>query len=223
MIPMQQESEHISEDESLANKKLRCKKCREYQYRETMRLMNYGNFCDTTCEAAWIIEKSRKDQVKAKKKKNSEFKQKVRSKDVSYQHDITQPVFNRMRVLEEKLWYQERGLEPECISCKKKGDFCCGHFKTRGSQKNLAYDRMNSRLQCNTYCNKHLSGNINGNKNSRGYIKGLHERFGSEKAQEIIDYCESHTEVKKWTCEELIEIRTNAYAEIRRLEEVLGL
>ena len=99
-------------------------------------------------------------------------------------------------------------------------DWCCGHFKTRGSQRELAYDEKNTYLQCNRYCNKGLSGNINGNKTTRGYLQGLRDRFGEREAQGIIEYCEQKR-VKKWTCEELIEMRKKFNAEIRRLEKLL--
>lgn len=126
-----------------------------------------------------------------------------------------------MRVLQEKLWFKARGLEPECISCSKQNmDWCCGHFKTRGSQRELAYDEKNTYLQCNRYCNKGLSGNINGNKTTRGYIQGLIDRFGQEQANEIIEYCEQKR-VKKWHWQELEEMRKRFNAEIRRLEKLL--
>jgi hypothetical protein len=205
----------------MANAKRRCIFCKEYEYAEDGIVLNPGFFCSIEHATKYGHDKAVKTKEKAVKDKNKKFKAKVLLKDVAYQHSITQPVYNRMRVLEEKLWYLERGLTPKCISCGKKEDFCCGHFKTRGSQKNLAYDRVNNFLQCNTYCNKHLSGNINGNKNTRGYIAGLFERFGDEKAQEIIDYCEAHTEVKKWTGEELIGMRAEFNAKIRQLKQRL--
>ena len=41
----------------------------------------------------------------------------AKRRDLKWQHKLTQKTFNRMRVLEELLWFKERGLEPECISC----------------------------------------------------------------------------------------------------------
>ena len=62
------------------------------------------------------------------------------------------------------------------------------------------------------------SGNINGCKNTRGYLKGLSERFGDGLAGVIIEHCEANT-VKKWNCEELIEMRAGFNKEIKRLIE----
>lgn len=127
-----------------------------------------------------------------------------------------------MRVLEELLWFQDNGLEPECISCKKtKMDWCCGHFKTVGAQSGLRYDLNNTFLQCNFYCNQNLSGNIEGNKNTRGFRLGLLERFGEDHGQELIGYCETHTDPRKWEWQELQENRAEYAARIRELEQCL--
>ena len=97
-------------------------------------------------------------------------------------------------------------------------DWACGHFKTVSAQGNLRYDPINTYLQCNRYCNMGLSGNIEGNKNTHGYKKGLLKRFGEEEGLGIIEYCETHTEVKKWQCDELIERRQFFNKRIRELE-----
>lgn len=193
----------------------RCKICRD---KFEARYFLQKACLNPACLAEW----SKLDREKKADEKFKVRKKEYKESDVNHQHDLTQVVFNKMRVLEEKLWFKLFGLEPECISCKKKNmDWCCGHFKTRGSQKNLAYDRVNTYLQCNRYCNKGLSGNINGNKTTRGYLVGLSERFGDKKAKEIIDYCETNTQVKKWTGAELKLMRKGFNAEIRKLEQDL--
>jgi len=134
------------------------------------------------------------------------------------QHDLTQTVFNKLRVLQEKKWFTDKGLEPECISCGKQNmDWCCGHFKSRGAQSNLRYDEVNTYLQCNRYCNMGLSGNIEGNKTTRGYKVGLTERFGDSDASYIVEYCESNTAVRKWTGEELQEMRKTFNLQIKQI------
>lgn len=172
-----------------------------------------------------LIKTGRKEQkreVRIKKAEDAEFKKRVQVKDLDYQHGLTQPVFNRMRVREELIWFRERGIEPYCISCQRTHmDWSCGHLKTRGAQSNIRYDRMNTYLQCNFRCNRNLSGNINGDKTSIGYKKGLIVRFGQEKGQAIIDYCDTHTKPRKWTGEELIELRAYCAAQIRELKKVL--
>lgn len=167
-------------------------------------------------------ERGDRKALKIKKAESRAFRKKVHGGDLGYQHGLTKDVFNRMRVLEEKLWFKEHGLEPYCISCGKANmDWSCGHFKTVGSQGNLRYDRVNTYLQCNWACNRNLSGNINGNKNSVGYKQGLRDRFGQEEGQRIIDYCDSHTQPVKWTCEYLIRFRAECAARFRDLEPQL--
>ena len=68
-----------------------------------------------------------------------------------------------------------------------------------------------------------LSGNIEGNKTTRGYKKGLIERFGEKEGNSIIEYCESATAPVDWSGEELIEFRKNINKKIRELKAVLDL
>jgi len=179
--------------------------------------------CSPSC-AIKLVDMDK--QAKAKKARNSEIKrvkQKLKDLDrqsLKWQHRQTQPVFNRMRVLQEKVRFKSIGKEPECVSCGKANmDFCCGHFKTVGAHSELRYDEYNTHLQCNRYCNKGLSGNINGNKTTRGYIQGLIDWYGDD-AQEYFNHCET-AKPKKWTWQELEEMRKRFNAEIRRLEKLL--
>ena len=202
----------------MANSKRKCKNCGE-RVRDYIVLNNvaycsfesavqYGN--KNKAKGAEIVRK-------ASDKKHAARKKEFKLSDITHQHKLTQASFNRLRVLQEKKWFADRGLEPECISCGKQNmDWCCGHFKSRGAQGNLRYDEKNTYLQCNRYCNMALSGNISGNKTTRGYVAGLFVRF-REASKSIIDYCESNTTVKKWTGEELQEMRKQFYKQIKEL------
>ena len=68
------------------------------------------------------------------------------------------------------------------------------------------------------YCNKNLSGNISGNKNTIGYTKGIIHRFGEARGSEIIGYCETNTQTKIWTCEEVEAIRMDYLAKEKLLK-----
>ena len=179
-------------------------------------------YCSAECLV--IHEKAKRvaaaeKKVKADRKKDRAAVRELNRKSLSWQHKQTQPVFNRMRVLEELKWFKSRGLEPVCISCGKPNmDWCCGHFKTVGAQSNLRYDELNTWLQCNRNCNMCKSGNIEGDKNARGYKQGLLDRFGAEEGKRIIDYCESNTEPYKWTIDELEVMRAKFNARVRELK-----
>jgi len=201
------------------------KKCKQCGVRSAEgRQYPIGWLCSDKCRDILIKQQWQKDHDKLCQKAHKEkvardkaFKKKVVTHDVSYQLKVTQAVFNRLRKLQEYKWFADRGLKPYCISCGKEDmDWCCGHFKTVGSQGALRFDEMNTYLQCNRYCNSGLSANINGNKTTHGYIKGLEIRFGKNKAQEIIDYCEIDR-TKKWTGEELISMRKLFNKEIKEL------
>lgn len=207
----------------LALKAVKLKKCKvclgEFTPRATTQKV-----CSTSC-AIKLVEANKRDKLK--KAANDDIKrvkQKLKQLDresLKWQHKQAQKAFNRMRVLQEVVRFKLIGKEPECVSCGKTNmDFCCGHFKTVGAHGELRYDELNTHLQCNRYCNKGLSGNINGNKNTRGYIQGLIDWYGEVKANEIIIYCESKTS-KKWSWQELEEMRKGFNVEVRKLESIL--
>ena len=190
----------------------RCKVCRDKF--EPKYFLQKACF-NPKCLAEW----AKKDRETKADKAHAVKKKAFRLSDTKLQHDLTQTVFNKLRVLQEKKWFADRGLEPECISCGKKNmDWCCGHFKSRGAQGNLRYVQENTYLQCNKYCNMSLSGNISGTKTTRGYTVGLFDRFGDEEAARIIEYCETNTAVKKWTGEELQEMRKDFNLQIKELK-----
>lgn len=107
---------------------------------------------------------------------------------VEWQHKRTQTAFNKMRVLEELLWFQEQGLEPVCISCSQPlgGDqWACGHYKSKGHNQALRYVRENTFLQHNHRCNLKLSGDIQGTDTTHGFTQGIVKRFGQVESTRI--------------------------------------
>jgi len=198
------------------------RKCPECKEKYTPQYTSMQPTCNKFKCMAKHSTKTRVKAEKDRKLKDKAFKQKHLIETTAYQHKLTQPVFNKMRVLEEKLWFFERGIEPYCISCGKiHRTWSCGHLKTVGHQRNLRYDPRNTFLQCWWYCNKNLSGNIEGNKNTHGYKRGLILRFGQEEGQAIIDYCEQTTAPVKWDWYELQEFRRGCNARIRELSRHL--
>jgi hypothetical protein len=66
-------------------------------------------------------------------------------------------------------------------------------------------------LQHNRNCNMAKSGDI------EGYKKGLVARFGEDKGASIINYCETHNEIVKYTWQELESLRSELNKKIREL------
>jgi len=159
----------------MANASVKCSGCPDRFLKSGMVKIQLNWFHSYECAAKHGQAKAEKarerkaaKEAKEVKQEASSRKKKFKQEDVPRQHKLTQTVFNKMRVLEEKKWFADRGLEPECISCGKKMDWCCGHYKTVGAQGVLRYDKDNTKLQCNRNCNMMLSGNINGSKQFRG-------------------------------------------------------
>ena len=203
-------------------KKRKCCNCKErYPVDEGM-ILPAGFFHSMNCVTEYSTNKVRKQRAselkrkaKVDKQKHSTLKKKVSLDNVRHQRKLTQQAFNKMRVLEELKWFKTGDLYPYCISCLQPlgGDqWCCGHFKTSGGNSRLTFDRKNTYLQHNRNCNMAKSGDID------GYKKGLAYRFGEQEAKEIISYCEQNTQAKKWTGEELSELRKGFNSEIRRLQ-----
>lgn len=161
-------------------------------------------------------------EIKKQERANAVAKKEYYRQDLAWQHKQCQPVFNKLRRLQELKWFHDRGLTPACISCGNPlgGDvWCNGHFKSVGSSSSLRYDFRNSYLQHNFRCNSALSGDINGTAKTHGYKQGLINRFGEEVGQSIIDYCESKAaEVSRFTWQELEEMRKEWNKQIRELE-----
>ena len=203
----------------MARKKT-CKNCKnKYQPAEGAR--PFENWCSVEARGRKKAKEAKTEREK--KKQTAAARIQLKREDLDWQKERTQQSFNKMRVIEEKLWYYERGLEPVCISCGKPNmDWCCGHLKTRGGFPELRFDRKNTFLQCNFHCNRNLSANLNGNKYSHGYLKGLKLRFGEEEGQSIIEYVESPHELIKWTWQELEAFRREINARIRELEKQLA-
>lgn len=204
----------------MANKNKRCCNCKKYFLAESMKKNNAGYFCNIGCIAEYAAKRVKKQQDKAKVERKKVFIANDRTKQLK----LTQDAFNKMRRHEELLWFQEKGLVPTCISCRKPigGDqWACGHFKTVAARSDLQFDRRNTYLQHNVRCNRNLSGDIAGTSNTIGYTAGILDRFGPEEGQAILDYCNRSVQIADWKCDQLIGMRKGFNAEIRRIEKLL--
>jgi len=209
----------------MAVAKLKCKcGCGKYQLRDKAEKYPYGNFYDKLHADKWIEDKYKRDKAKklAKAKRvqtkqvkaNKKAVRELNRKNLQWQHKQTQPVFNKLRRLQEFKWFSDRGLEPVCISCQKplgNDQWCNGHFKSVGSNGRLRYDFKNSYLQHNRNCNMGKSGDAS------NYEKGLIARFGEKKGREIISYCEENNKPLKLTWQDIEELRVEFNKQIKAL------
>ncbi len=194
------------------------KSCKFCKQPATQRFgLNY--FCSTDCAynqaRANIIKRA---DIDAKERRKRDRGLLVKLKRPSEHASEAQELFNKMRRLECLLWFKERNLEPVCISCQKPlgGDvWACGHYKTRGARKDLAFERLNTHLQHNFSCNKNKSGDVEGQK--IGYVM----IYGKVEAEIILADLEVRREIPKRTPEDWQAMKKEFRAEIRRLQSLL--
>lgn len=194
-------------------------KCKFCKKPATQRFgLNY--FCSADCAynqaRALQAKKASKD---ASEQRKADRERLVKLKTPSEHASEAQELFNKMRRLECLLWFKERNLEPVCISCQKPlgGDvWACGHYKTRGARKDLAFERLNTHLQHNFSCNKNKSGDVEGQKIGYAMI------YGQAETERILADLEVRREMPKRTPEDWQAMKKEFRAEIRRLEKLIN-
>ena len=214
------------------NRKRKCKEC-ELKIPACEGLIVGVNFvCSIKCAYKLgnkALSKTRERQKQKAKRMHEENKKKAtakhreRKKQVKRSSDHrseAQDLFNKMRRLEELVYFASRGDEPWCISCQKPigGDiWACGHYKTRGARKDLAFDRENTHLQHNFSCNSHKSGDVDGQK--IGFVL----RYGEEKAKQILERLEIVGIEPKRTWQDWEKMKSEFRKEIKNLEKELSM
>jgi len=113
----------------------------------------------------------------------------------------TQTEFNAyIRIRDDK--------EP-CISCGRhhQGQYHAGHYRSVGSNPSLRFDELNVHKQCSV-CNNHKSGNL------IEYRINLVKKIG----QTGLDYLEGPHEPKKYSIDELKEIKSTYKQKAKELK-----
>lgn len=187
----------------MANKKKKCKLCREYVPTEKGVQLPGGFFCSINAAAKFASEKQ---AIKKERKAKSELAvaRKVANwNDRKWLTKKAQEYFNR--------YIRLRDEGQPCISCgrpftamKKKN---AGHYRTTKAAPHLRFNEDNCHLQ-DEYCNAYLSGNIT------AYREGLIERIGLERVEAL----ENNNETKKYTAEELQQIIANYKQKCKEVE-----
>lgn len=119
-----------------------------------------------------------------------------------------QVVFNR--------WVRARDEKQPCISCgKAPGDMTelhagrdAGHYRSTGAASHVRFHEDNVHAQC-VSCNQWKAGN------AVHYRLGLVERIGTARVEAL----EADNEPRKWTRDELIEIREKYKAKLKAMKE----
>jgi len=105
-------------------------------------------------------------------------------------------------------YIRERDKELPCISCGRFhcGQYHAGHYRPSGVNSALRFEPTNINKQC-APCNNNLSGNLT------NYRIGLIAKIG----EEAVVALETNNEVRKYSKEELIEIRQHYQQKLKAL------
>lgn len=185
----------------MPNKSRKCVHCREYAIAESGIVTPVGFFCSfdhAAKHAQAKRDKQRASKIKSDATDARRKKKEFYDNDRSYQLKLTQAEFNK--------WIRFRDEGQHCISCGRStgAKVNAGHYLSVGSHPELRFEPLNVHLQCE-YCNVYKSGNVG------QYKPRLIDKIGSDK----VDWLESKREPKKYTCEQLREIRAY-YAKLTR-------
>lgn len=167
--------------------------------------------CNFNCELAYATEHAKKKAAnrelqtnkkeRAAKREASKKKAEFYDNDRSHQLKLTQSAFNA--------WIRFRDSGKPCVSCDKSDSGThqrhASHFRSVGACAELRFSSLNVHTSCSV-CNNHLSGNI------AGYRPRLIDKIGIE----LVEWLEGPHEPKKYTCDQLREIRAY-YAKLTRL------
>ena len=116
----------------------------------------------------------------------------------------TQNVFNA--------YIRARDHHLPCISCGRfhGGQYHAGHYLAVGSHPEIRFDELNVNKQCSV-CNNYLSGN------QIEYRRGLIEKIGHDN----VDLLESKHESKKYTIEEILEIKSIYRLKLKEIKNMM--
>lgn len=156
------------------------------------------------CSARCALKKVRKDkaeEVKETKRRKAALK--------------TLPELKREAQQAFNAYIRERDKGKPCISCGRPDDKNgyhqgrdCGHYRSIGSAAHLRFNEFNTAGQC-VFCNRNLAGNV------IGYRLGLIERIGIE----AVEALEQDNSTRKWTRDELIDIKREYVEKLKQLKE----
>ena len=158
-------------------------------------------FCSVECLAKHGSEKAQERRDKELREYVRKGRDRIKSKSEHARE--AQAAFNA--------FIRERDKDLPCISCGRhhQGQYHAGHYRTVGANPELRFEELNVQKQC-APCNNHKSGNI------VEYRINLVKRIG----QDQVDWLEGPHEPKRYTVEELKEIKALYRRKLRELKRL---
>ena len=173
------------------------KKCRNCKADFEPRFNSTQVVCGTVC----AIEQARKKTKKQYRAQTTKLRKEFNGKDRAYQLKLAQTAFNA--------YIRERDKDLPCISSgRTTGQMHAGHYKSVGAYPELRFCEQNCNKQ-SMKDNAWLSGNV------VGYRQGLIDKY----SEGVVLWLEGPHEPKKYTIEEIIEIKERYKAKLKALSE----
>ena len=178
----------------------KCKQCKTQipTVKDCDTFIGKKGYCGVDCMSSHGLQKARDATAKKERKEHKAAKEGLKTRG-DYAKEA-QTDFNKF------IRFRDSGLN--CISCdkppKKKN---AGHYRSVGAAPELRYEELNCHLQCE-HCNTHLSSN------AIEYRINLVKKI----SQNNVDWLEGPHDAKKYTIEQLKEIKLEYRAKWKELE-----
>lgn len=176
-----------------------------------------AGFCNRGCQLEHTTQKALKALERKKAKDTREARQKA-TQERKEQREAKERLKSKGDYAKEaqqafNAWIRLRDDKEPCISCGRhhQGQYHAGHYRTVGSSPELRFEPLNVHKQCSA-CNNHLSGNI------VGYRIWLQEKIGAES----LEWLEGPHEPKRYTIDDLKQIKTKYRRLARELIKEIG-
>ena len=158
--------------------------------------------CSYVCANEWLKSDAgiaAQERLKVAREKRAAKRERKRLKDRK-DGIKTRSEWLREAQTEFNRFIRLRDHDEPCISCGTTADiqFAAGHYFSIGAAPELRFIESNVHKQCNRKCNCELSGNL------LNYRIGLIKKVGEAK----VDWLEGKHEPKKYTIEQIKEIKT---------------
>lgn len=182
----------------MKNKQRKCRVCRKPY--------SPSNSLQVVCSAPCALQYAQKDLQKAAERKAKEQRAWVRK-----QKEALKPRGQHVKEAQQAFnaYIRARDADQPCISCgtMAAGQFHAGHYRTTKAAPELRFEELNCHKQC-AQCNNFDSGNI------VEYRISLIHRIG----QEAVEWLEGPHEPKKYTIDDLKQIKAHYRKLTRELE-----
>jgi hypothetical protein len=180
--------------------KMKPKKCKVCAV-EFEPVRSFQKACSPKCAISLVESEKVKKRAKVLRKEKKARKEKLKSRSDWLRE--AQAAVNA--------YIRARDRDEPCISCGRhhEGQYHAGHYRSVGSAPELRFNELNIWKQCSS-CNNYLSGNL------IEYRKRLLEKIGQEK----LDWLEGQHEPKKYTIEQIREIKALYKLKIKELKDV---